>query len=46
MTKTIVRGGRQNLENAIDDILAGGTPVINHVIRAEAGYWIILHSAS
>ena len=45
MTKTVVTGGHEDLNLAITTILAGGTPVIAHIIRTQPGFWIILHSA-
>jgi hypothetical protein len=43
--KTVVEGGRLQLEAALDTILAGGTPNIQFIIESQKGYWIIIHVA-
>lgn len=45
MAKTVVQGGKAQLEAAIDTIIAGATPTIQWIVEAEKGYWIIIHVA-
>jgi hypothetical protein len=45
MAKTVVQGGKAEVEAAIDTIIAGGTPNIQWVFMPEKGYYIIIHVA-
>lgn len=44
MTKTKVIGGKDQVEAAIDTIIAGATPNIKLIVQIEKGTWIILHT--
>lgn len=45
MAKTVVKGGHEDLNAALDTIIAGGTPNIQFIIQSQKGHWIIIHTA-
>ena len=45
MAKTVVKGGHEDLNKALETIIAGGTPTIQWIQKTQAGFWIIIHVA-
>lgn len=42
--KTTVEGGKKQLEETIDAILAGPNPNITFIVMLQKGYWVIIHN--